>query len=184
MSRGDLPSNTSDVPAELQSCYVGERRDLFDPDIAGVGVCTESAIKKELIFIPECADHLWAVKVVAAFLATAIMTIIGICVGYFRNCLPGIEHTEIDHLLVTRFRRILRLKKTPAELAAIKVRYEGPTERFLLSLADQQLVTSLAIILAAFIAWRRISLYSFNMAFSMAIASLVTHLATLRFCPR
>jgi len=113
------------------------------------------------------------------------MTIIAVLVGYFLDSLPGIEHTAMDQILIDGFRKILPHGKNtskgfPADRSS---KYERVAERFLILLADQQLVTSIAMILAAFLDWHNISLYSFEMAFSMAVISLVTHLATLRFCP-
>jgi hypothetical protein len=56
-------------------------------------------------------------------------------------------------------------------------------EKFLMSLADQQLVMSLAIPVAVFTRWSKTSLFSLDMALMLVFTSLVTHLATIRYCP-
>jgi hypothetical protein len=56
-------------------------------------------------------------------------------------------------------------------------------EKFLMSLADQQPVMSLAIPVAVFTRWSKTSLFSLDMALTLVFTSLVTHLATIRYCP-
>lgn len=95
--------------------------------------------------------------------------------GYALGEFPGIEHTVVDGILIAKvfgFRRQSHTKD-----------WEKCFQRVLLSLADQQLVTSLAITAATFSQWQKISLYTLDMAWTLVITSLVTHLATLRYCP-
>jgi hypothetical protein len=95
--------------------------------------------------------------------------------GYAMGEFPGIDHTLVDAILVEKvFRRQNQHSK----------KWEECFQRVLLSLADQQLVTSLAITVATFSEWRKISLYSLDMAWTLVITSLVTHLATIRYCPK
>jgi hypothetical protein len=56
-------------------------------------------------------------------------------------------------------------------------------EKFLVSLADQQLVMSLAIPAALFTRWSKTSLFSLDLALTLVFTFLVTHLATIRYCP-
>jgi hypothetical protein len=48
---------------------------------------------------------------------------------------------------------------------------------------DQQLVVSLAISAAVFTRWSKTSLFSLDMALTLVFTFLVTHLATIRYCP-
>jgi hypothetical protein len=113
------------------------------------------------------------------------MTILTVLYAYWKNCLPGLEATDVDEVLVNAMRRLLRRgHRKHSEDQLDKRLYEEHIERLLLSLANQQLVTSLAIVIAAFSKWNEISLFSHAMAFTMATVSLVTPMATLRFCPK
>lgn len=95
--------------------------------------------------------------------------------GYAMGEFPGMDHTLVDYILVEKvFRRQNKHAK----------KWEECFQRVLLSLADQQLVTSLAITVATASEWRKISLYSLDMAWTLVIISLVTHLATIRYCPK
>lgn len=97
--------------------------------------------------------------------------------GYALGEFPGIEHTAVDAILVEKVFRIRRQNQHAKK-------WEKCFQRVLLSLADQQLVTSLAITAATFSQWRKISLYSLDMAWTLVVTSLLTHLATIRYCPK
>ena len=114
------------------------------------------------------------------------MAIISVFIAYSMNCIPGVEQKEIDKILVNAVERVVCYgrQKSGQDRFSKRKKYEEPFERFLMSLADQQVVTSFAMIIAAISKWTEISLYSFAMAWSMAVVSLVTHLAILRFCPK
>jgi hypothetical protein len=76
-------------------------------------------------------------------------------------------------------------RQTPADTAAPS---EGGTDkearkeaitRFILTLSDQQLVTGLAILIAAVAGQKRLTGYEFDVALSLAWFSSITHMATL-----
>jgi hypothetical protein len=111
-----------------------------------------------------------------------------ILLAYFMGALPGMEQSQVDIFFVTSFHKLWHLlcnhvaNKQEEQKRLIK--WASCFERVLLMLADQQLVTSLAITVATFSKWRDISVYSLNMAWTMVTMSLVTHLATIRFFPK
>ena len=107
--------------------------------------------------------------------------------GYFADELPDIEHTEIDIVLLNIFRNHQNVGG-PALISAAEMeskrrraKYLGDT---LEALADQSLVTGLAITIAVYSKWNALSLFSLEMVEAMVITSLVTHLTTLRYCPK
>jgi hypothetical protein len=55
--------------------------------------------------------------------------------------------------------------------------------RFFLAMADQQMLNSLAIMIATFAMWDEISVYTLWIAWALAVATLTTHLATMRLFP-
>lgn len=101
-----------------------------------------------------------------SFATTAISSMLLVVFGYAMGEFPGIDHTLVDAILV---QKVFRRQNKHAK------KWEECFRRVLLSLADQQLVTSLAITVATFSEWRKITLYSLDMAWTLVIISLVTH---------
>jgi hypothetical protein len=103
------------------------------------------------------------------------------------GALPDIEYKEVDILLIGFLRRWspLRFSRFKTKQALRRGRRFKPCfEKFLVALADQQLAISLAILIAVCSKWDQISLYSLEMAWTLATTSLVTHMTAIRYCPK
>jgi hypothetical protein len=68
---------------------------------------------------------------------------------------------------------------TPVEDSSDQLVRAATVERFMLALSDQQLVTGIAILVAVYVKNCSISVYSFQIAASLAWFSCTTHLSTL-----
>lgn len=142
--------------------------------------------------------------VVAAFLVSALVTCGAIIFGYLSDSLPDSYFNEADKAIITSwqdskiskllipflYRLYFLLKSLVKKCLWMKsatgsgrhLTREKRTEalsRFILSLSDQQLVTGLAILIAALTNRCLISFYEFNIVISLAWFSSTTHLATL-----
>ena len=122
---------------------------------------------------------------------TAVVSIVTLIYGLLTNSLPGIEHTEVDAVLVRRLRSWIFCcfpncqGSSDPETQARRARRRQSFEWLLPALADQQMVLSLAHIVAVFSQWHEISVFSLWMvAWPIAGAWLCTLLAILRCCPR
>jgi hypothetical protein len=119
------------------------------------------------------------------------MTVAANVFGYLGDYLPGLEHTDVDRCLVQAFGQLFhrspsRTVGNLASDAAAKARKEYWRRclgRFFLALADQQMLNSLAIMIATFAMWDEISVYTLWIAWALAVATLTTHLATMRLFP-
>ncbi|KAF2087990.1 hypothetical protein K490DRAFT_56555 [Saccharata proteae CBS 121410] len=133
-------------------------------------------------------------RVLAAFIATAIITCGASLVGYFSDSLSEDDLGPVDKLVIDRYKRW----KTSTSVSSKDSDLHTPPDRridviaqeqralrtdaitrFVLALSDQQLVTGLAILIAALVKRCSITTYSFTIAFALAWFSSVTHLATL-----
>jgi hypothetical protein len=111
-----------------------------------------------------------------SFLVSAVLVFICIIVGWVQNAIPGLQKHPVDFLVKdTVCRRILKRKynDTPAS-----ERSQEAFESFILAFSDQQLVTGLALLLSAYFKGD-ITVYSFQVASSLAWFSSTIHLATL-----
>ncbi|KAI9877796.1 MAG: hypothetical protein M1830_002767 [Pleopsidium flavum] len=129
-----------------------------DPDIAGPGV-------------------------LAAFITTALATVVAIYIGYLTDSLNDASLNRIDTMAVAWLRRHLGFKPLlqhddPLTRKAKRIRSEALI-RFVLTLSDQQLVTGLAVLIAAFAKHCTITGGDFLIATALAWFSSMTHLATL-----
>jgi len=111
------------------------------------------------------------------------MSLIACLIGYFGDLLIGLPHTEIDVELNKHIRPVFDWLLPNLVEGTRRYRCRG-IEKFLLTVADTQMATSFAIIIAVAVKWNDISTYSLWMAWTMAISSLIVHLGTIRFCPR
>ncbi|KAK4448852.1 hypothetical protein QBC34DRAFT_380699 [Podospora aff. communis PSN243] len=137
-------------------CAAGE--DTSDPDITGIGI-------------------------VVSFLATATLSLIACFIGYFGDLLISLPHTEVDLELTTHVRPIVDRLLPDLGKGTSRRRCRG-IEKFFLAVADTQMATSFAIMIAVAVKLNDISTYSLWMAWTMALSSLIVHLATIRCCPR
>lgn len=135
----------------------------------------------------------------AAFFGSAALTLFAIAYGYFSNSLPERYLTEFDHAIISyvnlekleeicfsalfniksRTRRALGRKVLSRRPRLSRAQREEVVTRFVLALSDQQLVTGLAILVGTVANQCTLTRYDFNMAFSLAWFSAITHLATL-----
>ena len=138
----------------------------------------------------------------AAFLASALFTIIAIIWGYLSDSLPDWYLNETDKHIVSSFQSWLASKRVnrsvkwlwkklkqwtlfifgkrpgPKHTMSRDERQEAVT-RFILSLSDQQLATGLAVLVAGVANQCTLTVYEFQVIFALAWFSSTTHLATL-----
>lgn len=143
-------------------------------------------------------------QVLAAFLVSALVTCGAIVFGYLSDSLPDSYFNEADRAIVTSwhdskvsrivvpflYRIYFLLKRlvkkclwmdtgTASRRRLTRAKRTEALSRFILSLSDQQLVTGLAILIAALSNRCFISFYEFDIVISLAWFSSTTHLATL-----
>ncbi|KAH6633104.1 hypothetical protein C7974DRAFT_164717 [Boeremia exigua] len=138
--------------------------------------------------------------VLFAYLASAILAILAIVYGYLSDSLPESYLNETDRAVIDSFQSCLPSERN---MARVRAAYEAiksfmlfgrkPTphrrltrrqreeviKRFILALSDQQLATGLAILVAAVANQCTLTVWEFELAFSLAWFSSTTHLATL-----
>lgn len=117
-----------------------------------------------------------------AFLTTALITFAAILVGYVAKCLPGVSTNDLDEHYVNKVQKLFGLQPTPDSNDEVRLKTkhkrEEALERFVLTLSDQQLVTGLSVLIAAFVKCD-ISVYSFGIVTAVGWFSCMTHLSTL-----
>lgn len=139
-----------------------------------------------------------------AFFLAALVTCMAIFVGYLSDSLPRSVLSSVDEAAICFYRktfiarrfipRIARFWMSLKSLlyrcacrdppqpqpALTQERRVEATTRFLLGFSDQQLVTGLAILIAALVNRFQLTLYELRIAFCLAWFSATTHIATLR----
>ncbi|OCL02565.1 hypothetical protein AOQ84DRAFT_422468 [Glonium stellatum] len=141
--------------------------------------------------------------VLAAFFATAALTVLAILFGYLSDSLPEWYLNDLDNAVISAYKKScvstkfvprlwkgwsflittaklsVGMKPSPsAQIMSRKARQEA-LSRFILTLSDQQLVTGLAILIAGVANQCRLTVYEFSIVLSLAWFSSTTHLATL-----
>lgn len=135
-----------------------------------------------------------------AYLISALLAIIAIVFGYLSDSLPDWYLNETDETVIASFQACLpsgssaaRLRsgyekiktiallgrKTKEHRTLTKPQRQELVKRFILTLSDQQLATGLAILVAAVANQCKLTVWEFQLAFSLAWFSSTTHLATL-----
>jgi len=118
---------------------------------------------------------------------TAVVTVLTVFLAYWTESLPPNRYAELDDAAISIVRKILHLsEKSPAshpspdEMALLQrsSRIEA-IERFMLALSDQQLITAISLLIAAYGRICVISGYSFQVVAASAWFSCTTHLSTL-----
>jgi hypothetical protein len=138
----------------------------------------------------------------AAFLVSALFTIIAIIWGYLSDSLPDWYLNETDKHIVSSFQLWLASKRVNRRVKWLWTKLKqwtllifgkrpGPkykmlrderqeaVTRFILSLSDQQLVIGLAVLVAGVANQCTLIVYEFQAIFALAWFSSTTHLATL-----
>ncbi|CAF3596938.1 unnamed protein product [Fusarium graminearum] len=134
----------------------------FDADIAGLGV-------------------------LIAFVATSATVIIVLAFAFFTLSVPSRLLNTGDAVMVTGIRRIYHgLRSLFPKLKIVKVvdtRNERVTayKAFLLSTSDQLLVSQVAILIAAFIIYGEITIYSVNVVVGLGTLASTVHLGCFPF---
>ncbi|KAF2006511.1 hypothetical protein P154DRAFT_404433, partial [Amniculicola lignicola CBS 123094] len=121
--------------------------------------------------------------ILISFLLSAAVTCFAIFWGYVSDSLPNYVLTSVDRAVILRYQRsFLASKVFPVAATGSCMSREERVEalaRFLLALSDQQLITGIAVIVAAFANRCSITLLEFRIVGSFAWFSATTHLATL-----
>jgi hypothetical protein len=139
-------------------------------------------------------------QVLYAYLISAILAIVAIVYGYLSDSLPESYLNETDRTVIASFQACLPSEKNAARIIAVYDRFkslvlfgrpskphrkltrrqrEEVVKRFILTLSDQQLATGLALLIAAVANQCTLTVWEFQLAFSLAWFSSTTHLATL-----
>jgi hypothetical protein len=129
-----------------------------------------------------------------------MLAIVAIVYGYLSDSLPEAYLNETDRTVIASFQRCLpseesaaRIQKVYEKLKSLALfgrptrphrkltrkQRERVVESFILTLSDQQLATGLAILVAAIANQCTLTVWEFQLAFSLAWFSSTTHLATL-----
>ncbi|KAF1971552.1 hypothetical protein BU23DRAFT_569720 [Bimuria novae-zelandiae CBS 107.79] len=143
------------------------------------------------------------IGVLVGFFAAAVITCASVAYAYFADSLPSSLLSGLDHAVIRRFQRsILGTKFFPAigrlwysfkGLLYRCLRLKEPTQRpslardqrveaftrLILGFSDQQLVTGLAILIAAVANSCQLTIYEVQIVFSLAWFSATSHITTL-----
>ena len=112
------------------------------------------------------------------FTATAVLFTI-LC-AYFAEILPSQLYNTTDHLVLRLFKRGSRSRTpTTVEVKQKRLIWSDAVAKFLHATSDQQLITGLAIMIAALSNRCHISLYEFHIVVSLAYFSVTSHVLTL-----
>jgi len=118
---------------------------------------------------------------------TAVVTVLTVFLAYWTESLPPNRYTELDDAAISIVRKLLHLSEkspvshpSPNETALQQRSSRIETvERFMLALSDQQLITAISLLIAAYGRICVISGYSFQVVAASAWFSCTTHLSTL-----
>jgi len=116
-----------------------------------------------------------------SFWASVVITVATILIGYVNDSLP-VQYNEADWLCKSFLRglgrRRMRWRDTRPVMIPAPLVTTNAFEDFIFAFSDQQLVTGLAMLVAIFFKGD-ISIYSFQVAVSVAWFSSTIHLSTL-----
>jgi hypothetical protein len=142
-------------------------------------------------------------QVLAAFVLSAVMTVVAVIAAYLTDSMPIQCITDTDQAYIDAFQRIwsrftatspvlfvglcwivvskLVFRRGPTKVRVKRTREQRQASftQFILTLSDQQLVVGLAILVAAVSNQCTLFMEEFKIAFSLAWFSNTTHLATL-----
>jgi hypothetical protein len=129
------------------------------------------------------------VQVLYAYIISAIFAIVAIIYGYLSDSLPESYLNETDRAVIASFQACLPSKRNAARLQAVYAKIkslvlfgrsqrphrkltrrqrEEVVKRFILTLSDQQLATGLAILISAIANQCTLTVWEFQLAFSLA----------------
>ncbi|KAJ3939180.1 uncharacterized protein N0V96_010623 [Colletotrichum fioriniae] len=119
-------------------------------------------------------------------MGTAMTTIAAVILAYFFDGVDGDPLNELDHKVIDYVGWNKRRNKPgrnkfedEREHQCRRQRRAKAFSQFILALSDQQLVTGLALLVAAISGRATLSQFEFSVAHSLAWFSSTTHLATL-----
>lgn len=131
---------------------------------------------------------------------SALLAVAAVAFGYLTDSLPAWYLNETDEAVIASFQRGLPSgqnvtplvwicnkvktilcfgRQSPPHRKLSRAQRQEVVTRFVLTLSDQQLATGLAILIAAAANQCTLSVWEFQLAFSLAWFSSTTHLATL-----
>ncbi|KAF2730917.1 hypothetical protein EJ04DRAFT_567287 [Polyplosphaeria fusca] len=110
-----------------------------------------------------------------ASILSAVITIVYIVVGWYKNWIRGFPHNSVDDEMTAVFRQPAR---GPNRHVPVSTKAQKNFETTILAFGDQQLVMSLALLISMHIKGD-ITVYTFQVASAMAWFLSTTHLATL-----
>ncbi|KAK3385222.1 hypothetical protein B0H63DRAFT_472562 [Podospora didyma] len=139
-----------------KSCYPQE---FSDPDVTGIGVLISFGISN-------------------------LFTIIAILIAYICRALRRDRYNALDDVLLGGIWRLIPGKRDPTHGHVIARQRIDAFETFIQAMADQQLFTGMALIVAIYIIRytgfdANISAYSFVIAVNLALLSCVIHLSAM-----
>ncbi|KAI9889630.1 MAG: hypothetical protein M1814_005138 [Vezdaea aestivalis] len=141
-------------------------------DLVGTAACFDISVFNTTTLIVADPD-IAGIGVISAFIIAA-GTAVSSCILY----------TFVDEIFQpsTSIARSVKIKLhflglLPEDFQLVRIL--ASLHDWILALSDQQLITGLAVLIAAFARWDRIPIYHFDIALSLAFCSSNTHLATL-----
>jgi len=120
-------------------------------------------------------------------LLSITLTFILVLVGFFTDSLPDVSFNMVDLMIINSLRKLFR--KDMVEIPSTqsgrirRARRQEALGRALLALSDQQLITGLAMLVAAYLRYD-ISGYSASLVLYMSLLSADSHLATMSILRR
>lgn len=143
------------------------------------------------------------IQVLASFMLSAVMTIAAVIYAYLSDSLLKDSLNEVDERIMKDMQRlwsrilksspvlfcgicwllvkrlVFRHKRNLARRRLTRDQHQAVTTKFILVLSDQQLVVRRAILVAAIADQHTLTVFEFQIAFSLACDSVTTNLATL-----
>ena len=113
---------------------------------------------------------------------TTAITIFAVILAYVTDSLPQQTYNPIDEYLLGKLHASWHFTCRYLGLPPIRTRKETrliATQRFILALSDQQLVTGIAILVTVFIKRCTTSSWNYELVLDLAWFSALTHMATL-----
>ncbi len=113
-----------------------------------------------------------------SFGITALFNLVIILIAYIRGYLPQNRYKSAD-ITFLKGLGLLNLRQRSHPIGKDEEKLIEDNENLLLSLSDQQLVTGLAIMVALYLKTCSVSVFSFQIAVSVAYFSCCIHISTL-----
>ncbi|KAK3997037.1 hypothetical protein QBC44DRAFT_256273 [Cladorrhinum sp. PSN332] len=154
-------STTEDASPSKETDNPCRAESLTDADVAGIGV-------------------------LISFGVSVLFSMIVILIAYFRRCLRHDVYNSVDDYILSLFRFKAPIPSADSPEGPVLSERTAIFESFFQSIADQQLFTGFALVIAVYLVRygfggldSKISAYSYAMACNLALVSCLAHLSTI-----